>query len=123
MSICLILFYVLYHLLVKNDTCHLLKRYYLLASIAISLVIPQLPASDWARDLERVIIRENQVTAGYFQYQDTFEKVVFGNIPEQFAAGGAEARPFNILSIVVTIYLLGFVIMLFRFAWNLFHIT
>ena len=122
-SICLILFYVLYHLLVKNDTYHLLKRYYLLASIAFSLVIPQLPAADWARGLERMIVRENHINSGYFQYQDTFEKVVFGNIPEQFAAGGAEAHPHNILSIVVTIYLLGFMIMLFRFAWNLFHIS
>jgi hypothetical protein len=55
-SICLALFYFTYWLLIKGDTFHHLKRVYLLLSVVLSLIIPELPSSDLSGPIKKAIL-------------------------------------------------------------------
>ena len=77
-SICLSLLYVVY-LIFINDTFYNLKRFYLLASIIVSLIIPQLPAAKIHKSIEEKIVFSTISNNELSNYSDTFEKVVFGS--------------------------------------------
>jgi hypothetical protein len=55
-SICLALFYFTYWLLIKGDTFHHLKRVYLLLSVVLSLIIPELPPSDLSGPINKAVL-------------------------------------------------------------------
>jgi len=117
-SICFALFYSVY-VLFKSDTFYYLKRYYLLFTALISLVIPQLPSSNLSSYTEQFIIKEPIQELGDITFHDTFEKVVIGQIPENIYSSG---KNFSLLSLLGIIYLIGFLYFLYRLLNNLFHI-
>lgn len=119
-SICLSLLYVVY-LIFINDTFYNLKRFYLLVSIIVSLIIPQLPAAKIHKSIEEKIVFSTISNNELSNYSDTFEKVVFGSIPADLNIQSFyEANDKNTyLLIILTIYILGISILLYKFLINL----
>lgn len=85
----------------------------------ISLLLPQLPSSNWVRDIGQTIIPQQSENVESLNYKDTFEKLVFGTFPEQAAIGNNEARSILPVQIIFMVYLSGLGLMLFRFISNL----
>jgi formylglycine-generating enzyme required for sulfatase activity len=118
-SICLALFYMCYVLLINNDTFYTLKRYYLLVSLAVSIIIPQLPANHLSEEFEQTILPTNVSFEGQTGYKDTFRDVVFGNIPVQPDVLG-KTPLINVITIfLLIIYATGIIIFSLRLINNL----
>ena len=118
-SICFALFYSVY-VLFKGDTFYYLKRFYLIFTVLISLIIPQLSSSNLPVDIEQFIVTKPTQEMGNVSFQDTFEKVVFGQIPENIFT--SESNLFSLLNLLGIIYLIGVMYFLYRLLRNLFHI-
>jgi formylglycine-generating enzyme required for sulfatase activity len=121
-SISLTLYYLIYLLLVKNETFHQLKRYVLLASILLSLLIPQLPASKWTRELEKTILPQETVNADISQYRDTFEKIVFGSIPDEVRSAEETSSTSFLGLVILGFYIVGVIYMLSRVIHSMLQI-
>jgi len=121
-SFCLILLYLCYILLIKNDTFYKLKRYYLLLSLVISIIIPQLPSIPFSKEFEQKITSFAPNNKDYSNYKDKFEKVVFGNFPVQPKDISSTYDPYAFFVILFVVYILGILLMLFRLANNIFQI-
>jgi formylglycine-generating enzyme required for sulfatase activity len=118
-SICFALFYLVYFLF-KGDTFYYLKRFYLVFTVLISIIIPQLSSPNLPVDIEQLIIIEPTQDVSNITFQDTFEKVVFGQIPENIFT--PESNFFDLLSLLVLFYLIGVLYFLYRLLRNFFHI-
>jgi len=123
-SICITLLYTIYLIFLKRDTFHSLKRSYLLVSLFISLIIPQLPSFQISRAVDDKVLANNLNSRDYTIYNDTFEKVVFGNMPEQENIRSIyNKQERNIfLLLLLTSYALGACLMSYRFIRNIHQI-
>ena len=121
-SFCLILLYLCYILFIKNDTFYKLKRYYLLFSLVISIIIPQLPSIPFSKEFEHKIASLTLYNNDYTNYKDTFEKVVFGDTPvqPQDISFTHDLNAFFVILLVV--YILGILLMLCRLSNNIYQI-
>ena len=117
-SICLALFYLVYALFLSGDTFHHLKRFYLLSAVIISILIPQLPSNRISEKIEKSLISNNTVQTDYSNYHDTFEKVVFGNVPVRFGAKSS-TKGFPVNLILTVIYFIGLIYMSYKLFTNL----
>jgi formylglycine-generating enzyme required for sulfatase activity len=117
-SICLALFYIVYTLFASGDTFHNLKRFYLLISVVVSILIPQLPSNQMTLKIEKTIVRGYTTKTDYSNYGDTFEKVVFGNVPNIFVSQNSPTR-FPFIFILSIIYLIGSIYLLYKLFYNL----
>lgn len=122
-SISMTLFYLIYLLLVNNETFHQLKRYFLLSSIIISLIIPQLPSSNWTREFERTILPQQTEITDISNYKDNFEKIIYGTIPTEISNADNTSSSNYISLILFGIYVAGVGYVLFRFIYNLIKIS
>ena len=121
-GICLSLFYLIYWLLIKDDTFHKLKRYFLLLSVVISLIIPVLPQTNLTKAIEKNILPGRTENVTYAASHDNFEKLVLSDILIQAAFKTVEKKPVNFLSIVIYIYIMGAGFMFFRLINNFYQI-
>jgi formylglycine-generating enzyme required for sulfatase activity len=120
-SICLLLLYLCYVLLINNDTFYRFKRFYLIFSVVISISIPQLPSIRETKEFRQIFttIGIGQKDKDYSNYKDTFEQVVFGNI--SFQAGDSDSKSYlnAFLIILFAIYLFGVFLLIFRLINNI----
>jgi formylglycine-generating enzyme required for sulfatase activity len=121
-SICQILLYLCYLLFINNDTFYKLKRYYLLLSLVISIIIPQLPSVQISKEFEQKMVSITSSDKDYSNYKDTFEKVVFGNKPVQPQDISSTYNLFAFFVILLAIYVLGIILMLFRLSGRIFQV-
>lgn len=121
-SLCLSLLYLCYILLINNDTFYKLKRYYLLLSMVISIIIPQLPSFQFSKEVEQKIAFFTSYNKDYSNYKDTFEKVVFGNVPVQPQDISSTYNLYAFFVILFAVYVLGIVIMFLRLTNNIFQV-
>jgi len=118
-SLCLILMYLAYILLIGNDTFYALKRYYLLFSIVVSLIIPQLPSNHFSKQFEMKISSVSHGFTDKANFKDTFGSIIFGNTPIQ-PESISKSFDLNIpLALLLLIYLLGVIFLLFRLTSNI----
>ncbi len=119
-SICLTLLYSVY-LIIKSETFHHLKRYYLIFTVLISLIIPQISLPKIPSEIAQQIVNTSNQNKSNITYYDTFEKVTFGQILEN--KNSVEKKlVFNWLNLLGIIYLIGVLYFLYRFVINIFHI-
>ena len=121
-SICLALFYLIYLMLIKDDTFYKLKRFYLLGSVAIALLIPNLPSTSWTKDIKKTIVSQKFEDSPNSIFQDTFENIVYGSIPQQARLKTEEKNTITFLEVIFILYILGVGFMLFRLVNNLYQI-
>ncbi|BAO55194.1 M56 family metallopeptidase [Nonlabens marinus] len=106
-SICLLVLWLVYKLLLENTSWHQFKRMYLLAAIVVSVVIPFMVVKTVVLPLPT--IESNRPLPTFEQVsQVPMETVAVDNI-------------FTIdwTSVIVAVYVIGLLIMLFRFVKNL----
>ena len=122
-SICITLLYIIYLVFLKGDTFHSLKRSYLLLSLILSLIIPQLPSFQISGAGENKVLTNSFNSRDYTIYNDTFEKVVFGNIPGQEKIRSVYNKPERniFLLLLLTFYALGACLMSYRFIKNIYQ--
>lgn len=121
-SICLILFYIIYLVLIKDDTFYKLKRYYLLVSVVIALLIPKLPSTTWTQNIKKTIVPQKFENTSNSMFQDTFEKVIYNSFPQQINPITEKKSPFTFLTGLFILYILGVGYMFFRLGNNLYQI-
>jgi formylglycine-generating enzyme required for sulfatase activity len=118
-SICLSLFYLVYVLLIIGDTFYRLKRYYLLFTVAVSLLIPQLPALQPSK----IISQKTELSAGkpadFSGYNDSFEKLVVGNFPVAIRTSDTSGNTITFQYILLAVYFSGVLYLLYRLLLNL----
>jgi formylglycine-generating enzyme required for sulfatase activity/beta-lactamase regulating signal transducer with metallopeptidase domain len=118
-SICLLLLYLCYVLLINNDTFYRIKRVYLIFSVLISIAIPQLPSIKESKEVKQIFTIFNQNENAYSNYKDAFENVVFGNIPEKPVNVDSSYDKYPFLLLLLIMYLLGIVMLVFRLIINI----
>lgn len=116
------MFYLIYWFLIKDDTFHKLKRYYLLLAVVISLIIPVLPATNLTKGIEKTIIPIKTENVHNSFSQNTFEKLVFGGIPDQSVIKNEVKHYIAFFSIFFVLYASGCCFMIFRLTNNLYQI-
>ena len=99
---CLAAFMALYKLLLENEQMHVLKRFYLLGSVVLSFIIPLITFVNYV---------EVETIAAPFQPINTFAVTEL--------AHEAPKETFDWLPILLTIYIFGLSVFLFRFLKNL----
>jgi hypothetical protein len=122
-SICLSLFYLVYWFFIKDDTFHRLKRYYLLISVIISLVIPVLPASYLTKNIEKSILPLKTETLRNLYSQNAFEKILFTGLSIETSNKAPVRNPIAFFSVLFIPYCAGVIFMFFRLLYNLIHLT
>jgi formylglycine-generating enzyme required for sulfatase activity len=85
----------------------------------ISIAIPQLPSIKNTKEFKQIISVYGREDGNYSNYRETFEKVVFGNVPVQPNSIDSTATLNAILIILLTVYILGILFMLFRLIINI----
>ena len=118
-SICLLLLYLCYILLINNDTFYRFKRFYLIFSVVISVAIPQLPSIKNTKEFKQIVTAYNQEGKDYSNYKDKFENIVFGNVPVQSANIESKSWLNASLIILLAIYLFGVFVLIFRLINNI----
>jgi|WetSurMetagenome_2_1015567.scaffolds.fasta_scaffold16891_4 formylglycine-generating enzyme required for sulfatase activity len=118
-SICLLLLYLCYVLLINNDTFYRLKRFYLLFSIVISIAIPQLPSVKDSKEFKQIISTYTPANIDFSSYKDTFEQVVFGMIPEKPVLTDSDSGNYILLIILLSVYVLGIIFLIYRLINNI----
>lgn len=116
-SICLLLLYLCYVLLINNDTFYRFKRYYLIFSVLISVTIPQLPSIKDTREFKQIVSVYTQKEKDYSNYKDKIEEIVFANVPVQPVDSKSNMNAFQF--IFLAIYLLGVFLLIFRLINNI----
>ncbi len=119
-SICLALFYFVY-VLFKADTFHFLKRFYLVLTVVLSIIIPHLALPNLPVNIEQIITVQPAAELGEFSYHDTFEKVVFGQVSKDLYSDDQRTIP-SIFTLIGIFYLAGVAYFLFNFLKNIFRI-
>ncbi len=122
-SICLALFYILYLLLIKADTFHQLKRFYLLGSIVLAFLIPKLPSTGWTSSIEKTVVPQKSQNVQNPIAHNTFEMVVTSAIPYQAEVKNDQRKSVSLFSVMFLIYFLGAGFMFFRLTSNLLQIS
>lgn len=117
-SICLGFFFMVYQLFLKGDTFYHLKRIYLISIIGFSLLIPQLPSTGVSQIQETVTSVIGQEVSPVY-YQDTFENVVFGTIPENIYASSKLIKH-PVLFLIYLMYFIGCLYFIVRFIINMY---
>ena len=112
-SICLALFYFVYFLF-KADTFHFLKRFYLVLTLVLSMIIPHLALPGLSVDIAQIIPVNPATESGDFSYHDTFEKVVFGQVPKELHTSDNETV-LSIFTVISVLYLAGVAYFFFKF--------
>lgn len=99
-SVCLFVLWLFYKLALENTSWHNWKRFYLLSSVVVSFIIPFIV-------VETIIVPVQENTINFINLQN--------------AEYGSEKPYFEIqwYSILMTIYVIGVAVMLWRFAKNL----
>ena len=101
-SICLALFYGLYHLLLRKETFFQLNRWYLLLSPVLSMVIPFL---DWQLPAEPSQSNWDQIVVPLVTDLQQQQLVIWENLSHP-----ADAVPsFTYLDLMLLIYLVGMI--------------
>jgi formylglycine-generating enzyme required for sulfatase activity len=118
-SICMLLLYLCYILLINNDTFYRLKRYYLIFSVIISIAIPQLPSIKDTKEFKQIFTSYSQKDNVFSNYKDTFGKIVFGNIPVQPESIDSISFLKSFLYILLSIYLIGLFLLIIRLVNNI----
>jgi hypothetical protein len=118
-SICMLLLYGCYFLLINNDTFYRFKRFYLLFSIVISIAIPQLPSIKDSKEIRQIVSANTPANADISRYKDTFEQVVFGIIPEKPVLIESDSGNYFLLIILIFVYILGIVFLIYRLINNI----
>ena len=121
-GISLALFYLIYLLLVKDDTFYQLKRFYLLGSIILALLIPKLPSANWTSSLERTVVPQRIQNVQNPIAHNAFETIVITTIPNPANFNLRDRKPVSFLSVLFLFYLVGAGFMFFRLSSNLFQI-
>ena len=121
-SICLVLFYIVYLLFIKNDTFHKVKRLYLLASVVISIVIPILPSANWTKEIEKTIIPKSIENVSGAIFNDNFGKFIFNITSDQVSINYKEGPSITLSAMMCIFYFLGVAYMCFRLSVNLYRI-
>ena len=116
------MFYLIYALLLKNDTFHRIQRYYLLITVIFSLTIPQVPSFHFTKGVEKMIQLNENISNENLIYNDTFEKIVFGNIPNEVYSNSEHSYTNYFALLVLLLYAIGLIIMLTRFLLNISHL-
>ena len=99
---CLAAFMALYKLLLENEQMHVLKRFYLLGSVVLSFIIPLITFVNYV---------EVETITAPFDPINTFAVTELAN--------EAPKEEFDWLPILLTIYIFGLSVFLFRFLKNL----
>lgn len=118
-SICLSLFYLVYILLINGDTFYRLKRYYLLFTVAVSLLIPQLPSFQPSKGICLKTELSDTKSTNLSGYNDSFEKLVVGNFPVRVNTADSRDNQENYLIMFLTLYIVGILFLLYRFIINI----
>jgi beta-lactamase regulating signal transducer with metallopeptidase domain len=118
-SICLALLYLCYISLISGETFYKIKRFYLLLSVVVSIAIPLLPSIHSSIITERKTALYNSQNSDFSNYKDTFEKVVFGNIPVQPDSISTSDQFRIYLIVFLVIYIIGIFLLLCRLANNI----
>lgn len=121
-SICLSLFYIIYLLFIKDETFHKLKRFYLLASVIISIAIPILPSAQWTKKIEKTIIPQKVENVSDAISHNNFGRILFGSTQDQTVIHNKERQSITFFEIFGIFYVLGIVLMSFRLALNFYQI-
>jgi formylglycine-generating enzyme required for sulfatase activity len=106
-SICLILLYMCYVLLINNDTFYKFKRFYLLLSVIISITIPQLPSLHFSKDVDQKTAAFKVIERDNSNLKETFGEVVFGNFPVKPDNIDSTPRLNGLLVMLMIVYILG----------------
>ncbi len=106
-SACLSIFLIFYKLLLEKESIHTFKRFYLLAALLLSIIIPLITFTEYV---------EPELVLGSFQ------PLVFGmDVPPQEVM---QEEPTNYLPIVLwSIYAMGVLLFGLKFSLNLFQIV
>lgn len=106
-SVCLLVFWLSYVLLLEKQKMHHFKRFYLLSSFAIALIIPQLTIVEYIEP----IVQNFEVTNAFIP------------IEEEVLPQPIETTPVLTLETILwSIYVLGATLFAVRFAVNLFRL-
>jgi hypothetical protein len=95
-------------------------------SVALSLVIPVLPATPLTKGLEKTIIPVKTENVHNSFSQNLFEKIVFGGIPNRPVIKNKVKNSFTFFSLLFILYFLGAGFMFFKFLnnlWQLFNLV
>jgi hypothetical protein len=87
-------------------------------SVVISLIIPVLPSTNLTKKIERTVLPVKEVNVHNSFSQNNFEKIFFGNIPDQ-PVNFEHKKSFTFLSSLFILYVSGAAFMLFRFLYNM----
>ncbi len=117
-SICLGLLYLIYILLLKEDTFYKLNRFYLLGSIILSLIIPALPHSGLVKSIEQPLISSTLNYSKNDTHRDNFERVISNVIPGKKLVNKSTSNNFPVKQVIFIIYLIGAGLMFFRLWAN-----
>lgn len=121
-SICLVLFYIVYLLFIKNDTFHKAKRLYLLASVVISIGIPILPSTTWTKEIKKTIIPKSIENVSGAIFNDNFGKLISNITSDQVHLNFKKGPSINLSALLYIFYFLGVAYMWIRLSINLYRI-
>lgn len=121
-SLCLALFYIIYLLFIQNDTFYKLKRFYLLTSIVLSLVIPELPSATWTTKIETTILPQKTEYIANTVTHDNFGRLLFPVTRLDSINDTSKKFLTGLIVIIGLLYLLGSVFMLVRLSNNFYRI-
>ncbi|MGV3642502.1 MAG: TonB family protein [Adhaeribacter sp.] len=111
-SACLLVFYGFYHLVLRQETCFQYNRAYLLATPALSLLLPLAPLPDWLQPLS--LFQANETTT------QVYVRVEAGGFGEVIAAPAVvEQAPFPWQALLWMVYTLGCCFFAYRFLRQL----
>jgi beta-lactamase regulating signal transducer with metallopeptidase domain len=105
----LVLFYVFYVLLLRNETFFRMNRVYLVAGAVLSFLIPVIH-SQWIQSLF--------ITEQVRQGTETFNAMIFKPV----IAGHSQGSTITVIQILTAIYFTGVLIFLIRFFWQLYRV-
>lgn len=115
-SACLLVFYGFYHLVLRQETCFQYNRAYLLATPALSLLLPLAPLPGWLQPLSFFAAKETD--------PQVFVQVEAGGYGEVIATPAVvEQAPFPWQALVWMVYALGCCFFAYRFLRQLRQIS
>lgn len=116
-SICLAFLYLIYLLFLKEDTFHKTKRFYLLASLALSLIIPVLPSPGEISEVRQIIVPAKVRNVNNQHFRDPFEKIVITALPKETPEYN-QPEKISFTNVFFPVYFLISGFMLFRLSRN-----
>ena len=125
-SLCLLIMFGLYWLLLRKEKTFIFNRYFLIFSIIISLVNPLISIpinirNDGVR--EKIVAALNSSITSLDHKQDITSTVEYQLYPEAEPLKEGIASGFNIMQILLILYVSGVILLLFRFIRNITFIS